>query len=120
MTADDLKRLERIVTNSENPRHVWFQDTEVSFLLELLTNVARTAGKHFDSDSFYQDGEIDAIAILDTITGENHIRQGKSVICERCNGDGVVQEFDRDYRPVYTENPCKACNGTGMTITVSE
>ncbi len=113
MTAHDLERLARIVAGTGRTKPIWFQDTEVVFLLGLLTDVARTAGKHFDRDDFYQDGEIDALAILDTITGENHIQPGTPIVCERCGGVGAVQELDGDYRPTYTEDPCRTCGGTG-------
>lgn len=122
MTAADLERLTRIVEATGNPKPMWFADTEVTFLLGLLTNVARTAGSHYSPspDVWQQDGEIDALAILDTITGENHIRPGFRLACERCGGAGAVQELDLDYRPTHTEDPCKACGGTGIATVAAE
>lgn len=33
--------------------------------------------------------------------------------CDRCKGEGALQEVDADGRPTHTENPCTACDGDG-------
>lgn len=81
MTADDLIRLNQLVTDRG---YIYVDPDDMRFLLGLLEQVARTAGRHYDPGSYYMDGEIDAIAILDTITGENHLRVGPGL-------QGIVQ-----------------------------
>lgn len=85
MNANDLERLAQIVEHRAQGHSLWFGETPsnpqppaVWFLLDLLTQVARTAARHYSPDPavWQQDGEIDAIAILDTITGESHIQPG--------------------------------------------
>lgn len=73
MTADDLIRLKELVTDRG---YIYVDPEDRRFLLTLLEQVARTAARHYDPDSYYMDGEIDAIAILDTITGESHLKAG--------------------------------------------
>ena len=104
MTAADLDRLARIVELRAKGHTLWFGETPNSteppavwFLLDLLAQVARTAGRHYSPspDVWQQDGEIDALAILDTITGENHIHPVPNL------GVFDVLKDGRDWPPKY-------------------
>lgn len=103
MTADDLERLAQIVKHRAEGHTLWFgekpsepQAPAVWFLLDLLKAVARTAASHYspDPDVWQQDGEIDAIAIWDTITGQNHIQPGPQA--------GLRSIMQPDYSDVMT------------------
>ena len=71
MNAEQLEALARIVAHRGHPHAA---DTDL--LLTLLEAVARTAASHYDRQNWNNDGEIDAMAILDTITGESHLHAG--------------------------------------------
>lgn len=40
--------------------------------------------------------------------------------CQRCSGQGGLQEVDLDRRPVYTEDPCGACGGLGAAVHATQ
>lgn len=73
MTSAQLEALARIAAHRGHGHA-----TDTDLLLDLLEAVATTAASHYQMttlrDRFDQDGEIDAIAILDTITGKQHLR----------------------------------------------
>lgn len=41
-------------------------------------------------------------------------------ICERCSGQGGLQETDLDGRPLHTEDPCTACDGYMTRLVASQ
>lgn len=99
MTAADLEKLAEIVAlrNGPNGRGTisLAAGSDVDFLLDLLVQVARTASAPHAASAWYEDGETDALAILDTITGESHLQPGPNL------GALDVLKDGKDWPPKY-------------------